>query len=516
MKNLTIRKRVTIGFSILIVLMIVVILMDYMRVRRINDMTDGIIKTSIPNMQAALNIKDEVSQLYSYAERIVREDDSKTLEKLRSDAEKLSVEANKNFEVYKSRITDEKDQSQYDSVMDARQNYLEAVTKVYAAVDAKNKEQAYDLLKNQVLKSYRVYRDRLANSSNYNIARVNTQSGLLHEEFSSALEASVITIILSIIVACVLTYITVSKTNKVLTTAISSINEGSSQIVSAAAQVSTASNSLASGASQQAASIEETSASLEELSTMTESNVVSAKSAKEEAEEMRHAAERGSSGMENLSVAMDQIKESGDNVAQIIKTIDEIAFQTNILALNAAVEAARAGEAGAGFAVVADEVRSLAQRSAQAAKETTEMIETSISRSSQGVELSTHVAEELEKILDQARKMDGLVAEVANASQEQSNGIMQLNTTAAEMDKVVQSSAASAEESASVAEELHSQALSMKDTVDVMMQLVGRSNMLDKGSFSHSYVNAGSEEESERAKLFGSNLKQDNSLKLKS
>jgi len=178
--------------------------------------------------------------------------------------------------------------------------------------------------------------------------------------------------------------------------------------------------------------------------------------------------------MKEMVNAMGAIKASGDNIAKIIKTIDEIAFQTNILALNAAVEAARAGEAGAGFAVVADEVRSLAQRSAQASKETSDKIEDSIRKSEEGVRISAKVAGRLDEILVKTGKVDQLVEEIATASNEQSIGIGQVNTAVSQMDQATQSNAAHAEETASTAEELNAQAAMLKRTVEQLQRLTTR------------------------------------------
>jgi len=251
-----------------------------------------------------------------------------------------------------------------------------------------------------------------------------------------------------------------------------SLNEGSNQVASAADQVSGSSQSLAEGSSEQAASIEETSASLEEMASMTKRNAENAQKANELAKEARAVADHGVTDMQTMSSAMQSIKTSSDDIAKIIKTIDEIAFQTNILALNAAVEAARAGEAGMGFAVVADEVRNLAQRSAQAAKETAAKIEGAINNTTQGVQISAKVAEVLNEIVSKVRQVDELVAEVSGASKEQTQGIAQVNIAIGQMDKVTQSNAANAEESAAAAEELNAQALKMKETVGELLQLV--------------------------------------------
>lgn len=250
------------------------------------------------------------------------------------------------------------------------------------------------------------------------------------------------------------------------------LNAGSSQVFSAAAQVASTSQTLADGASTQAASIEETSSSLEEMSSMTHRNAENARKAMDLAKQSRSAADKGTEDMSAMIAAMDALQVSSNETAKIIKTIDEIAFQTNILALNAAVEAARAGEAGMGFAVVADEVRNLAQRSAQAAKETAAKIEGSLSRTTQGVEISNKVATTLNGIALKIREVDELVAEVASSAHEQTQGIKQINAAVGQMDRVTQDNAANAEESAAAAEELNGQAQAMKQSVTQLLQLV--------------------------------------------
>jgi methyl-accepting chemotaxis protein len=178
--------------------------------------------------------------------------------------------------------------------------------------------------------------------------------------------------------------------------------------------------------------------------------------------------------MRQMNGAMEAIRLCSDDIAKIIKTIDEIACQTNVLALNAAVEAARAGEAGLGFAVVADEVRSLAQRSAEAAKETSSRIAGALSRTAQGVELSNQVSKILEEILAQSRKVDQLVTEVATASTQQNQAIAQLNAGVGELDKITQSNAGQAQQSASASQQLQAQSEAMRGTVDQLLKFIGQ------------------------------------------
>jgi methyl-accepting chemotaxis protein len=246
----------------------------------------------------------------------------------------------------------------------------------------------------------------------------------------------------------------------------------SAQTHTAAVQVSSASQEMADGASRQAAALEESSASLHEMASMTTRNSESAQAAKGLAAEARTTADAGARDMTAMREAMNAIKSSSSEISKIIKTIDEIAFQTNILALNAAVEAARAGEAGAGFAVVAEEVRSLAQRSAQAAKETAAKIEDASAKSEQGASISGQVSASLDKIVERIRQLDEMVGGIAQASTEQSEGIGQLNQAVAGMDKITQSNAALAQQSATSAEEMKSQSAQVKTAVNELLKMV--------------------------------------------
>jgi methyl-accepting chemotaxis protein len=250
------------------------------------------------------------------------------------------------------------------------------------------------------------------------------------------------------------------------------LTSGAEEVASVAQQISGSSESLASSSSQQAASMEETSASVEEMTSMIKRNASHADEAKTLADQATRSAQEGTDAMGKMSQAIDDIKKSSDQTAKIIKTIDDIAFQTNLLALNAAVEAARAGEAGKGFAVVAEEVRNLAQRSADAARDTSEMITTAVANSEKGVSISQEVGGFLTSISEGAEKVNTLIAEIASASGEQAEGIDQINQAISQMDQVTQTTAATAEESAAAASELSAQASEVMGTVEELDRMV--------------------------------------------
>ncbi|NOW65071.1 methyl-accepting chemotaxis protein [Clostridium saccharobutylicum] len=253
----------------------------------------------------------------------------------------------------------------------------------------------------------------------------------------------------------------IERNNDVL----SNISNAAEQVASGSKQISDSSIALSQGATEQASSIEELTASLEEIYSQTHLNAKNANKANELAEAAKLNAIQGDNQMKEMLKAMEEINEASGNISKIIKVIDDIAFQTNILALNAAVEAARAGQHGKGFAVVAEEVRNLAARSANAAKETTDMIEDSIKKSEGGTKIASDTACALNEIVNAVENVANLVSDIAIASNEQSTGLSQINQGIMEVSQVVQSNSATSEEGAAASEELSTQAVLLKEMV---------------------------------------------------
>jgi methyl-accepting chemotaxis protein len=475
MKTWTIGKRITVGYAAVLIATIAIGIFAYTRLNAIKVRSDSLTEDSLPGIVALTKVQSNTIMANALLLKFILSTETSEFAAIDQTFKELVVENTQLVKEVEASVNSEDERNLYAKVIASRANYAKTREDAFALARAGKAKEAFADYKALVGPSFLAYNAALQAQVDYNKAN-GIQGG---KDITSAIVASKTFILTGLAAAIALAgifgYIIITGTNKVLTVASHALDEGATQVTAAAGQVSASSQSLAEGASEQAASLEETSSSLEEMASMAKRNSESVQQAKELSSQTRIAADAGTADMKEMKTAMDAIKSSSDDIAKIIKTIDEIAFQTNILALNAAVEAARAGEAGAGFAVVADEVRNLAQRSAQSAKETATKIEEAITKSEHGVKISDKVAQSLNAIAEKTRKVDSIVAEIATASNEQNQGVSQVNLAIGQMDKVTQSNASSAEETASAAEELNAQAISLKEAVAELSKLVGNS-----------------------------------------
>ena len=471
MSTWTIGRRITFGFAALIVVMAVVCATAYYRILKVEQANNRVAEDALPAILLLGQVESLVKENFINVSLHFLADDVAKKDAIAKTMDGMTAKLSELYAAYEKLPQSDEDKQLYETVKANRARYRDARSAVLKLSRAKDATTADAIGQNL----YPVFQDYIRALTDM-VGRDHKSASETSADTVSAIRKTRLMLAYgtgaALLIGFVLAGFIIRGTRRVLSDVSTQLSQGSAQLTSAAGEISTSSQSLAQGASQQAATLEETSASLEEISSMTKRNAENAGLAKDLANQTRSAAETGAGDMESMTQAMDAIKASSDNIAKIIKTIDEIAFQTNILALNAAVEAARAGEAGAGFAVVADEVRSLAQRSAQASRETADKIEDSIRKSAAGVQISDKVAASLKEIVGKARQVDSIVAEIAHASSEQNTGIGQVVHAVTQMDKVTQTTAATAEESASASEELNAQAVSLDSIVGQLDRLI--------------------------------------------
>jgi methyl-accepting chemotaxis protein len=469
---MTISKRVIGGFAASLAVTVTLGLFAYAKVQAINAEVQTIAIDALPGLNAmakidSLNETDTRTLMELFLAK-----GKETEEKHAAELRAIGAETEKVLKEYEATITQEVDRTNFAKLIEIRREWSTKRDKAMAMVREGKSAEAHQMY----VAEAEVVQDRL-NSQAELMSKWNVDYGTAAVERAQQAVASAKTgalagVCISVVLAFVLGYWITRGISVALTRMAGSLGEASNQVACAATQVSSASQSLAQGASEQASSLEETSSALEEITSMTRKNADTARQASALAAQAKEAADNGNHAMDKMSQAIQQIEKSASETAKIIKTIDEIAFQTNLLALNAAVEAARAGEAGKGFAVVAEEVRNLAMRSAEAARTTATMIEQSVQSARNGVSITGEVAKTLAEITNNATRVNVLVNEIAAASQEQAQGVDQINNSVAQMDKVTQSNAAGAEQTAAASQELSAQAAEMSGTVTELVALV--------------------------------------------
>jgi hypothetical protein len=476
MTNWTIAKRLVVGFGLVTAVTAALGVFAGSRLYAVDGWSTKITQDALPGVALfgrihAINLRN-----LALVKEYIATDDPARQEGIETKMAANSAEASTLIEEYEKTITQARDRELFEAFGKAREvNSAARKTFMAATKGPHAADEALARYDTELGPAYEAYLESMDALVTFNEESGESFGDAITATVSSAITWTIIGVLLSIGVSCAIAFAIVRSTNRVLADSVASLSSGSEQVVSAAGQVAASAQTLSQGATTQAASLEETSASMEEMASMARKNADNTQEAAGLMAQVDERVNESNHVLQAMVTSMEAIQESSSKVAKIIKTIDEIAFQTNILALNAAVEAARAGEAGMGFAVVADEVRSLAQRSAQAAKDTSALIEESITRSQEGASKVTEVASSIGAITDSVTRVKGIVIEVREASQQQTQGIDQVAQAVAQMEKVTQSSAATAEESAAAAEELNAQAETSMAVVRSLASLVGGS-----------------------------------------
>jgi methyl-accepting chemotaxis protein len=428
---------------------------------------------SLVGVSACAKVESDIFELRGDAWKQIASSDAKEVAALEQNVRRLKQQINAGLADVERAIFQDEERQINRKIKPALENYYQAFEVLAAARRAGTNEETVKKYGAQASSTFEAVKEAIKAETEFNRKTGDVSTAAAASTGARLKWMTWLILIISVVAGGGIFFVVVRSINLVLHRTVSALAEGAEQITSASSQVASSSQGLAQGASEQAASLGETSASSQEITSMTRKNAENSKSAAAMMGEVDHRITEGNRTLERMVTSMREITSSSDKISKIIKVIDEIAFQTNILALNAAVEAARAGEAGMGFAVVADEVRNLAQRSAQAAKDTAALIEESIAKSNEGSTKLQQVTSVIQAITESATKVKTLVDEVNLGSQEQARGIEQISKAIAQMDQVTRSTAANAEESASASEEMSAQAEALNHIVEQLRSMVG-------------------------------------------
>ena len=472
-KGMSLSAKLYAGFAAVLVIASALGVFAFTRLVKIAGNAKQIASDCLPGMYLAEEIQKGAQENLVLVSKHILATEKGKMEAIEAEIGKNKLEIDKYLEQYASTISTDRDRELYGKIPEARQRFVNLRNQlILPASRLGKKTEAAAAFEEQLGPAYEAYARACQAIVDFNKENGESAGTSIMGAVSAAKTGILFGLLCALAVGAAIGIFLSRSISAALNKVISTLASGSDQVSSASNQVSQSSQQMAEGASEQASSLEETSASLEEMSSMTKQNSENSRQANAMAVETRGAVEKSREAMTRMGEAIGRIKGSSDQTAKIIKTIDEIAFQTNLLALNAAVEAARAGDAGKGFAVVAEEVRNLAQRSAEAAKNTAALIEESQQNANNGVAVSNEVGGILSQIVESVQKLAQLIGEVSAASEEQSKGIEQIGTAVTQMDKLTQANAANAEESASASEELAAQARELGDMVQVLVGIV--------------------------------------------
>jgi methyl-accepting chemotaxis protein len=472
----TIAGRLSAGFAIVLLITVILGGFAWLQVSSVAEQTRSIAGDALPGVQAVMRATAMVSSNRAAMLQHLATVDPARKSSIENDMDKVSAELTALYAEYQKTVRSDEARRLFAAIAAPRAGYRAARAEKFLPLSRSHENadamRVFDTDVEPAFVKYTEALDALAayHRSTATAAGQDVESGVALT--SATMAAGVLA---ALIIGGGAAWLIIRAVNRALRGMVYELSEGARAVTAAASQVATSSQSLSQGASQQAASLEETSASMMEMASMTRENAERSHAAAALMNEVDGRVRSSRQALGDMVDSMASIRDSSQQVAKIIKTIDEIAFQTNILALNAAVEAARAGESGMGFAVVADEVRNLAQRSAQAANDTKSLIEQSISKAERGNTNVQQVATAISGIAESVTKVTTLVSEVSVASRHQSQGIDQVSRAITQMESVTQATAATAEESAAASEELTAQAEGALAVLDRLEQLVARS-----------------------------------------
>ncbi|MFZ5450994.1 MAG: methyl-accepting chemotaxis protein [Thermodesulfobacteriota bacterium] len=472
-KNLKLGTKLALGFGVVLILLGIVAYIGVSRVSSITEHLTDLAGNKLPKIGWANDLNTGINTIAIAVRNSALTNDRELHKEMKGRIDRIRPDFAKAFANLEKTVTSARGKEILSRIKESQDTVKPLVDKAMVLAMDNKREESVKVLFTEVrphqvkmikaIEDLVKYQNELADKSGAEGSQAAATARFLMLLISGG------ALILGIVMALFLT----RSITKPITRAIAGLTEGSDQVAAAAVQVSSASQSLAQGASEQAAALEETTSSLEEMNSMTRGNADNAKQADVLMGEAARVVQAANQSMGELTTSMREVSAASEETAKIIKTIDEIAFQTNLLALNAAVEAARAGEAGAGFAVVADEVRNLAMRAAEAAKNTANLIEGTVTKVQEGSSLVEKTATAFNQVTESTSKVKELVGEIAAASSEQAQGVDQINKAVNEMNGVTQQVAANAEESASSSEELNAQAEQMKGYVQELSVIVG-------------------------------------------